>query len=114
MPEFDPLATRVGRVTRDPETKTLGGKEAVVFPLAVTRYYDREREDRTEWVDVAAFGDKAKASALSLRKGNIVGIEGNLRIKPRDDGRQYVNLSAFAIYRLAEDTAPAPVDDLDF
>jgi len=73
----------VGRLGRDPETRYTGGGQAVAnFSVATDETYkDRngEKQKRTEWHKIVAWGQKAEFAQKYLKKGNLIYIEGSLR-----------------------------------
>ena len=73
----------VGRLGRDPETRyTSGGQAVCHFSLATDETYkDRngERQKRTEWHKIVAWGKKAEFAQQYLKKGQEVYVEGSIR-----------------------------------
>jgi single-strand DNA-binding protein len=73
----------VGRLGRDPETRFTGGGQAVAnFSVATDETYkDRngERQKRTEWHRIVAWGKKAEFAQQYLKKGSLIYIEGSIR-----------------------------------
>lgn len=74
----------IGRLTRDPETRTVGSGNAVVsFGLAVNRTYTRrdsgERVEETTFVDVEAWGRTGETIARYMNKGRQLLVEGRLK-----------------------------------
>src|SRR5271168_2764410 len=73
----------VGRLGRDPETRfTTGGQAVASFSVATDETYkDRngERQKRTEWHKIVAWGKKAEFAQQYLKKGNLIYIEGSIR-----------------------------------
>jgi single-strand DNA-binding protein len=73
----------VGRLGRDPETRyTSGGQAVANFSLATNESYkDRngERQERTEWHRIVAWGKKAEFAQQYLKKGSLIYIEGSIR-----------------------------------
>jgi single-strand DNA-binding protein len=64
-----------GRVGTEPELKTSAtGKAWIRFSVAIGA------ADAVQWVQVAAFGDRAQALAESLHKGDRAYVEGNIRL----------------------------------
>lgn len=74
-----------GRLTRDPESKSLpSGAEVCNFSLAVSGSEADGQggyRERVDFVDMAVFGKKAKACVDYLKKGRMVAIEGRLRLE---------------------------------
>lgn len=73
----------VGRLGRDPETRYTGSGQAVAnFSLATDETYkDRngERQKRTEWHRIVAWGKKAEFVQQYLKKGSLIYVEGAIR-----------------------------------
>jgi single-strand DNA-binding protein len=74
----------IGRLTRDPETRSTGGGTSVVqLGLAVNRTYTRrdsgEKVEETCFVDVEAWGRTGETIARYMKKGRQIFIEGRLK-----------------------------------
>jgi single-strand DNA-binding protein len=73
----------VGRLGRDPETRYTGGGQAVAnFSMATDETYkdkNGERQKRTEWHRIVAWGKKAEFAQQYLKKGSLIYIEGSIR-----------------------------------
>ena len=70
----------VGRLTRDPELRSIdGGQPVCEMRIAVDNGASREGSDRDPtYVDVASFGPQAEACARYLVKGRQVAVAGRL------------------------------------
>lgn len=79
----------VGRLGRDPEVRsTPSGTTLAKFSVATDeRYTDRDgqRQERTEWHNIVAWGKLGDICGQYLRKGKLVYIEGTLRTDSWDD-----------------------------
>jgi single-strand DNA-binding protein len=79
----------VGNLGADPEVRYLNTGTAVAnFRMATTeniKNRDGEREARTEWHRVVAFGRLAEICGEYLNKGKQVYVEGRLRTRSWDD-----------------------------
>ena len=79
----------VGRLGRDPETRFTGGGQAVAnFSVATDHAYkDRngERQKRTEWHKVVAWGKLAEIVQKYLKKGSLIFIEGRIETREWQD-----------------------------
>ena len=79
----------VGRLGKDPEIRsTPGGTSVAKFSLATDeKYTDRagEKQERTEWHNVVAWGKLGEICGQYLRKGKLVYIEGSIRTDSWDD-----------------------------
>ena len=79
----------VGRLGKDPEIRsTPSGTSVAKFSLATDdRYTDKngEKQERTEWHNITAWGKLAEICGQYLRKGKLVYIEGSIRTDSWDD-----------------------------
>lgn len=79
----------VGRLGKDPETRsTPGGTTVSKFTVATDeKFTDKqgERQERTEWHNVVAWGKLGEICGQYLRKGKLVYIEGSIRTDSWDD-----------------------------
>lgn len=79
----------IGNLGNDPEQyNSKEGNPFVKFSLATNDYYkdkDGNRQTRTEWHTVLAFGKKAEYVMESLKKGSQVAINGVLRYRTWTD-----------------------------
>lgn len=85
----------IGRLGRDPEMRyTTTGKQVTKFRIAVShRWRDAEGEtkEKTEWVNIEAWGGLAEICQEYLSKGRLVYIEGRLQtdVYGEEDERKY-------------------------
>ena len=79
----------VGRLGKDPEIRsTPNGNSVAKFSLATDdRYTDKsgEKQERTEWHNIVAWGKLAEICGQYLRKGKLIYIEGSIRTDSWDD-----------------------------
>jgi single-strand DNA-binding protein len=79
----------VGRLGKDPEIRsTPNGNNVAKFTIATDeRYTDKagEKQERTEWHNITAWGKLAEICGQYLRKGKLVYIEGSIRTDSWDD-----------------------------
>ncbi|HEX8171442.1 MAG TPA: single-stranded DNA-binding protein [Thermoanaerobaculia bacterium] len=79
----------VGRLGKDPEIRsTPGGTSVAKFTVATDeRFTDRtgEKQERTEWHNIVAWGKLGEICGQYLRKGKLVYIEGSIRTDSWDD-----------------------------
>jgi len=79
----------VGRLGKDPEIRsTPSGTSVAKFSLATDdRYTDKagEKQERTEWHNIVAWGKLAEICGQYLRKGKLIYIEGSIRTDTWDD-----------------------------
>jgi single-strand DNA-binding protein len=77
-------ATLIGRVTRDPELRTVstsGGERVVLsLGLAVRKAVRRENDDTptADFIDVTVWGDLAETCSRHLCKGRLVAVAARL------------------------------------
>jgi single-strand DNA-binding protein len=79
----------VGRLGKDPEIRsTPNGQTVAKFTVATDeRYTDRngEKQERTEWHNIVAWGKLAEICGQYLRKGKLIYIDGSIRTDSWDD-----------------------------
>jgi single-strand DNA-binding protein len=76
----------VGRLTRDPELRTLpSGKHVTTFTLASNEYRGQNAGERTEYHACVACDRLAEICGQFLGKGQLVDLEGRLQTRQWDD-----------------------------
>lgn len=79
----------VGRLGKDPEIRsTPQGNTVAKFTLATDeKFTDRagEKQERTEWHNIVAWGKLGEICGQYLKKGKLVYIEGSIRTDSWDD-----------------------------
>ena len=87
----------IGFLGKDPEVKTLeSGKEVATFSIATTINFKNresgEKESKTYWFNVVAWGKLAQLVGNYLKKGSHVAIEGMLtnRSYEKDGETRYI------------------------
>jgi single-strand DNA-binding protein len=82
-------AILLGRLGKDPEVKTFeGGNSVTNFSLATSkRYKDKngEKQEKTEWHNIAAWGALGEICAKYLTKGSQVYLEGEINTRKWED-----------------------------
>jgi single-strand DNA-binding protein len=82
-------AILIGRLGKDPEMRfTPSGRAVTNFSMATSDYWmdqNNERQERTEWHRIVAWGKLAETCAKILSKGKLVYIEGRLQTRAWDD-----------------------------
>lgn len=73
----------VGRMTKDPELKTIStGSQVVNFSIAVNRtYMDASGERKADFIECVVWSKQAENLAKYVKKGALIGIEGRLQQK---------------------------------
>src|SRR6188474_3212005 len=75
----------VGRLTRDPELRSLpSGRHVATFTIA-TNEYRSGKDERTEYHPCVAWDRLAEITGQFLSKGQLVDIEGRLQTRQWDD-----------------------------
>ena len=81
--------TLIGHVGRAPEIRyTQGGAPVANFSLATNEYWTSntgERQERTEWHKIVAWGKLAEFCQEYIQKGSYLYIEGKLQTRNYDD-----------------------------
>ncbi len=76
----------VGRLTRDPELRTLpSGKPVANFVVATNEYRGNGASERTEYHNLVAWERLAEICGQFLGKGQLVDVEGRLQTRQWDD-----------------------------
>jgi single-strand DNA-binding protein len=76
----------VGRLTRDPELRTLpSGKHVTTFTVATNEYRGANAGERTEYHAIVAWDRLAEICGQFLGKGQLVDLEGRLQTRQWDD-----------------------------
>ncbi len=82
-------AILIGRLGKDPEMRfTPSGRAVTNFTMATSDYWmdqNNERQERTEWHRIVAWGKLAETCAKILSKGKLVYVEGRLQTRAWDD-----------------------------
>lgn len=82
-------AVILGRLTRDPETRTMpSGQTVASFSLATNRVWNDQqgnRQESTEFHNVVAFGKLADICSRYLNKGGLTLIEGRIQTRSWQD-----------------------------
>jgi single-strand DNA-binding protein len=81
--------TLIGHVGRAPEIRyTQGGAPVANFSLATNEYWTSntgERQERTEWHKIVAWGKLAEFCQEYIQKGSYLYVEGKLQTRNYDD-----------------------------
>lgn len=80
----------VGRLTRDPEVRTTpNGQQVCNFSVATSRVWNNpsthERQEKTEFHNVVAWGKLAEIAGRYLVKGGLVLVEGRIETRNWQD-----------------------------
>jgi single-strand DNA-binding protein len=89
-------ATVLGRLTRDPELKSLAsGRSVATFSVATSRMWtdqSGQKQSQTEYHNVVIWGKMAEVAGQYLRKGSRIYIEGRIQTRdwtPQDGIKRY-------------------------
>jgi single-strand DNA-binding protein len=76
----------VGRLTRDPELRTLpSGKHVTTFTVATNEYRGQNVGERTEYHAMVAWDRLAEICGQFLGRGQLVDVVGRLQTRQWDD-----------------------------
>ncbi len=76
----------MGRLTRDPEMRTVGDASVCGFSIACDRDYKSKNGDKeTDFIDVVAWRATADFVSKYFTKGRMAVIEGRLQIRQWED-----------------------------
>ena len=88
----------VGNLGKDPESRqTQSGHTLTRFGLATSeRWSDKggQRQERTTWHNIKAWGKLGELCGNYLRKGSKVYVEGRLETREDDQGRKFTDIVA--------------------
>ena len=81
----------VGNVTRDPELRqTASGQSVASFSVATNSFFSDksgERQQRTEFHNVVAWGRQAEVVSQFSKKGSLILVEGRLQTRTWQDNQ---------------------------
>ena len=84
-----------GFTAADPEVREVSGRKVASFRVGITEKYkdtDGQFQEKTEWVNVVAWGRPAEAAERHVRKGEAVLVEGKIQTRQwndRDGNKRY-------------------------
>lgn len=93
----------IGRLTQDPEKRTMpSGQSVVNFGLATNRYWKSstgEKKEETQFHNIVLFGQLADVASQYLNKGSMAFIEGRVQYRNWDgkDGQKHYKTEIIAI-----------------
>ena len=80
----------IGRIGRDAVVRQAGGKSVTGWALAIDSGYGDRKQ--TVWMDCSLWGDRGEKLAEYIRKGDRLGVTGELGTREHD-GKTYVTLN---------------------
>lgn len=89
--------TFIGNLGKDPETRTgNGGSSFTTFSIAVNKPGDKDA--KTLWVNVTAFGKTGEFVSQYMKKGNQVLVSGTLELQEYTgkDGKDHASVKLLA------------------
>ena len=116
------ICMMMGRLVRDPETKTAGETTVTRMTIAVDRKFKKEGQQEADFIPCVAFGKTADFISKYFTKGMKIVIEGKWQTGSytnKDGQKVYTNDCVVEQVYFAESkrettsapTAPAEVDD---
>tara|TARA_E500000318_G_C3561024_1_gene213425 strand:- start:1201 stop:1575 length:375 start_codon:yes stop_codon:yes gene_type:complete len=88
------IISLTGNIVKDCEIKTFGEDKFVLFTIAENLYNGKGKDEHTNYIDVKLKRDNVDFFEKTLRKGEKVTVNGELRIKKSKgkDGVMYTNV----------------------
>ncbi|WP_249029246.1 single-stranded DNA-binding protein [Tannockella kyphosi] len=78
----------VGRMTRDPELRTVGNNASVTsFTLAMNRNYNSTNGQQADFINCTVWNKVAENVKKYCSKGSLVGVEGRLQSRSYDNAQ---------------------------
>ena len=82
MMQNNNVAVLLGRLTADPELRTIpSGAEVVSFTIAVDRPPDRNGERHADFIDCSAWRATATFIAKHFHKGDVISVAGSIQTR---------------------------------
>lgn len=80
-------AMLIGRLTKDPETVSVGSTTKTGFSLAINEKWtkDGEQKEKVTFLDCEAWGRTGEIIAQYAKKGNPIYVEGKLEVQTWED-----------------------------
>lgn len=107
----------VGRLTQDPEEKSLpSGQTVVNFSMATNRVYndkDGNKQEDTEYHNIVFFGKTAEIASQYLSKGKTCLVEGRLQTRSWEDEETGKKQYRTEIVGRNLQLGPRPQDQMD-
>lgn len=111
----------IGRLGKDPESRsTPTGKKVAHFSLAVSQRWksgEGESKEKTEWVNVEAWGRLGEVCQQYLHKGSLVFLEGRLKTDKYEDKsgetKYYTKVVALSMQMLDRKPEEEPVTTVE-
>ena len=98
----------VGRLTRDPELRSLpSGKHVANFVVATNEYRGGGAAERTEYHNLVAWDRLAEICGQFLSKGQLIDVEGRLQTRQWDDDAGVRHWKTEVVIDLARDAVRA-------
>ena len=108
-----------GNAAADPEVRDLNGRKGASFRVGITEKFkgtDDKWQEKTEWVNVVAWGKTAEVAERYIKKGSSVLVEGKIQTrewKDRDGNKRFtteVLASNIQVDRSRSSRASSPQD----
>ena len=90
----------IGRVTKNPETRSVGDSLVANFTLALNEYWkdkNGEKQESVSFIDCEAWGKAAGVASEYIQKGSLILVEGKLKMDSWEkDGKKFSRLKVRA------------------
>ena len=91
-----------GRITAEPELRqTQSGASVVQFTLAVSRPYQKDKQQESDFISVVAWRNTAEFVSRNFHKGDPMEVCGTLRTRSYDD-RKYPEVKHYVTEVVAD------------
>jgi len=107
-------ATLIGRIGKDPETKTVGSNTVTTFSLATSEKWTNkdtgEAKEETQWHKCQAWGVIGEVIAKHHKKGDRIAVEGKIvyQTYEKDGEKRYVTRINIKGFDFVKDQAGTP------
>lgn len=116
--------TLMGRIGKDPETKTFDNGSVTSFSLATSETFkdkQGERQTKTEWHNVSFWGKQGEVVSKYFKKGDPILLEGKVSYREyeKDGQKKYITEIIGQSFEFISNSnngtkgTPAPVDVTD-
>ena len=109
----------IGRLAQDPELRYIAGTGMPVatFTLAVSREFTNKKGEReVDFIDIQAWNKQAETVANYLKKGNMVSVNGSIRVETYTDKegnrRRSFRINASRVEFLITDRQPKTTNQM--
>jgi len=111
----------IGRLGKDPEVRTFETRKVANFSLATSEVYkdkNGQRQESTEWHNIAIWGPQAEIAEKYLKKGMLLYVEGSIKTRSyeKDGVKKFatdIQADTFKMLERKEDGVKSSNDNSD-